>query len=483
MLLKLLAFLWCSFVVTQAQYEVPDAKVEVFSPKGFSVSIPDHDGIRLFAFHGKINEELTGREAGTFSEDILKPKNGWWTFHAPYQKLQPGDKIYYWTYVEHLGRGYPKDDQMYEVTELIPKPTSSPTRPTVTTSPPVAPIVTSKPVGETGYSSCQSTPTKFNNGKGTCKGKLLYSHGFSSQVIEKYWTVAQQFAGSPDYEFVIYVNRPETIQIVNRKLKMKPVLSEDIYGSGFVTGDFNLGENCTGTTGSLDCVVRPDGGFILPPVLSSQISTKRKFSFKYGTIEIKAKLPKGDWIYPELYLNSANEDYGPGYGSGQIRIAFAPGNSDLNQMLQGGIILGDSVAAKSYGMKTVQKQTGWSNEYHTFKVTWKPESIILAVDGKTYGTIYPPSDGFVSLSSNLQIKDAHRWRSGTTLAPFDKEMYITLGVGVGGFNFEDRTDGSKPWRNGARSSMKDFYNAREQWSSTWNSDNALDIALVKVWAL
>lgn len=45
-----------------------------------------------------------------------------------------------------------------------------------------------------------------------------------------------------DYEFVIYVNRPETIQIVDRNLKMTPVLSEQIYGSGFVTSDFNLGE-------------------------------------------------------------------------------------------------------------------------------------------------------------------------------------------------------------------------------------------------
>lgn len=75
----------------------------------------DQEGIRLFAFHGKINEEMDGREAGTFSKDILKPKNGWWTFSAPSTKLEVGDKIYYWTYVEHLGLGYPNDDQVFEV--------------------------------------------------------------------------------------------------------------------------------------------------------------------------------------------------------------------------------------------------------------------------------------------------------------------------------------------------------------------------------
>lgn len=44
--------------------------------------------------------------------------------------------------------------------------------------------------------------------------------------------------------------------------------------------------------------MRPDAGFILPPVLSSRITSKGKFSFKYGKVEIKAKLPKGDWLYP-----------------------------------------------------------------------------------------------------------------------------------------------------------------------------------------
>ncbi|KAJ8954272.1 hypothetical protein NQ317_003310 [Molorchus minor] len=65
----------------------------------------------------------------------------------------------------------------------------------------------------------------------------------------------------------------------------------------------------------------------------------------------------------------------------------------------------------------------------------------------------------------------------------DGKMYITLGVGVGGFCFEDRSDGTKPWKNGARSSIKDFYKAQSQWASTWRGDRKLDIKYVKVWAL
>lgn len=38
--------------------------------------------------------------------------------------------------------------------------------------------------------------------------------------------------------------------------------------------------------------------YILPPVVASRLNTKSTFSFKYGKIEIRAKLPRGDWIYP-----------------------------------------------------------------------------------------------------------------------------------------------------------------------------------------
>lgn len=63
---------------------------------------------------------MNGREGGTFSRDIVKAKNGRWTFVDKTTKLKPGDIIYYWTYVDYFDGertlGYPKDDQMFTVT-------------------------------------------------------------------------------------------------------------------------------------------------------------------------------------------------------------------------------------------------------------------------------------------------------------------------------------------------------------------------------
>lgn len=62
-------------------------------------------------------------------------------------------------------------------------------------------------------------------------------------------------------------------------------------------------------------------------------------------------------------------------------------------------------------------------------------------------------------------------------------MYLTVGVGVGGFNFDDTTDGSKPWKNGERLSTKKFYNAQNTWKATWNDQSVLEVAYVKITAV
>lgn len=87
---------------------------------------------------------MNGREAGTFSRDITKAKDGRWTFYDSQvliwniykihiatleqlsktnfllkAKLNVGDVLYYWTYVDYFDGtrklGYPKDDQFFVV--------------------------------------------------------------------------------------------------------------------------------------------------------------------------------------------------------------------------------------------------------------------------------------------------------------------------------------------------------------------------------
>ncbi len=48
--------------------------------------------------------------------------------------------------------------------------------------------------------------------------------------------------------------------------------------------------------------LRKAGEDIINPIQSARIRTINSFSFTYGTVEIRAKMPRGDWIWPGTLL-------------------------------------------------------------------------------------------------------------------------------------------------------------------------------------
>lgn len=102
-----------------AHYEIPDPEIQVFKPKGLRVSIADSSGVEVFAFHGNVNKPMNGLEAGTFSKDVLRAKNGTWIFEDPNARLQIGDQLYYWLFVIKNGLGYRLDNGHFVVTGSV----------------------------------------------------------------------------------------------------------------------------------------------------------------------------------------------------------------------------------------------------------------------------------------------------------------------------------------------------------------------------
>lgn len=128
--------------------------------------------------------------------------------------------------------------------------------------------------------------------------------------------------------------------------------------------------------GTWECHQKAQAYLILPPVISGKITTRNSFSFLYGTVEIKAKLPRGDWIYPELYLIPRHHEYGLEYDSGQMRVAYLPGNADLGKKLYGGVILGSTAAARSHYMSFIEGQTNWNNDFHVYQLKWTAGNVL-----------------------------------------------------------------------------------------------------------
>lgn len=215
------------------KYEVTPAKVEIFYPKGFEVSIPDEEGITLFAFHGKLNEEFDGLEAGSWARDIVFAKNGRWTFRDRITKLKIGDVLYFWTYVIYNGLGYSQYNGEHVVNGYINSTITG--IPTST----VSSIDKKEPV----KNNCVESVTVVN-GKKTCVGELIFEENFNGNSLNSSkWKIDHRFSSEPDYEFVVYENIDDVLKLSNGLAKINPVLLEDVYRTQnyVTTGSLDLG--------------------------------------------------------------------------------------------------------------------------------------------------------------------------------------------------------------------------------------------------
>lgn len=71
--------------------------------------------MELFAFHGKINKTIIQFEPGDFSQDVLKPVNGRFTYTDPNIKLEENDVINYWLFVQHDHLGFRSNEKSWTV--------------------------------------------------------------------------------------------------------------------------------------------------------------------------------------------------------------------------------------------------------------------------------------------------------------------------------------------------------------------------------
>ncbi|XP_011306802.1 beta-1,3-glucan-binding protein 1 [Fopius arisanus] len=456
--------LW-NFGLSGGTYTPPQARVEPLYPKGIRISIPDEQGITLVAFHVRINEEFEGLEAGTIAVDVLRVRNGRWKYEDRTTKLKLGDKVYYWVHVVYEGLGYNLLFQEHEVTDFYDVSGNRVN-------------VNGDPISSGADNpNCQISPTlvvDISTGKrnAVCAGQLLFEDEFST-FNDTIWKTIEQFSRAPDYPFVIYRNDMRNVKVGAGELQLTPTLMEKEYGKDFIEhGSLTL-PKCTAKVDTPECTRTAFGSYILPPVASGCVNTRNSFAFMYGKIDVRAKLPKGDWIYPVMTLEPLDNDPNAPDTIQQLRIAESAGNEQLQVIggsdISGHVIYGGPIAhltAASTGPAERARRyspEAWSDSFHTYTLEWRKNRVVVKVDDVEYG-------------------------SATIDANFDKPFYITLAVGAGGSTeFPDQTSSGlnqKPWRNVASKALFDYYNSTPVWSATWrNTDRDLRIDYVKVWAL
>eukprot|EP01088_Endostelium_zonatum_P000781 TRINITY_DN11035_c0_g1_i1.p1 TRINITY_DN11035_c0_g1~~TRINITY_DN11035_c0_g1_i1.p1 ORF type:complete len:367 (-),score=71.45 TRINITY_DN11035_c0_g1_i1:31-1092(-) len=328
--------------------------------------------------------------------------------------------------------------------------------------------------------------------------KLIFEDDFKSFNLAT-WKHEITLGGGGNWEFEYYTNNRSNSFVRNGTLYLKPTLTAGTYGEANVQNGFTLdlwgtqpADLCTGNAFYGCSRMSGAGGNVLNPIQSARIRTAESFNFKYGTLEIRAKLPRGDWIWPAIWLLPTHNSYGDWPASGEIDLVESRGNSPsysaggVNQFgstLHWGPFFGSDQYLLTHQTKTLPSGD-FSQNFHVFGFIWNETSMITYLDS--------PNNIILSVSTKESFWSKGKWGSQInnpwegrgSNAPFDQEFYVVMNVAVGGTNgyFPDGV-GGKPWTDASPHASNEFYAAKNQWLPTWKGDEcALQVDWIRVYS-
>jgi len=330
---------------------------------------------------------------------------------------------------------------------------------------------------------------------------LIWEDQFNKLDFSK-WQHEITMGGGGNWEFEWYTNNRTNSFVQDGILYIQPTLTVENIGERTLReGDMNIwggkfASECT-SNAFYGCERNAGGsGNVINPIQSARLRTAGKFSFKYGKIEVVAQLPKGDFIWPAIWMLPSVEAYGGWPASGEIDIMESRGN-DASCEAGGNNKFGSTLhwgpAWDANGYQQTTKQYTYSGSladgFHTYGLIWSkdrimtyidtPDNVVLDVDTSTES--FWRRGGW----SNRDNPWAHE---SDTNAPFNQAFYLILNVAVGGTNgyFPDGQCG-KTWSNADPKAVNAFYASTNTWYKTWNypatNQAALKIDSIRVWEL
>jgi beta-glucanase (GH16 family) len=187
----------------------------------------------------------------------------------------------------------------------------------------------------------------------------------------------------------------------------------DVCGWGnnedeFYTNDLN---NARAENGNLIIEARKEarGG---KEFTSARLVSKNKGDWKYGRIEIRAKLPRGRGTWPAIWMLSTDWKYGGWPTSGEIDIMEHVGYDP-------GVIHGTLHSEKYNHVKRTQQEgmltvPDCQDAFHVYAVDWTENQIDFYIDEKMYHSV-----------KRNTADDFKGW-------PFDQRFHLILNIAVGG---------------------------------------------------
>merc|ERR1711963_1023039 len=310
-------------------------------------------------------------------------------------------------------------------------------------------------------------------------GNVIWREDFNTFDHSKWQTHVTM--SNSNGEFQMYTNDHNNVYVRNGMLYLKPTFTSDKFPGQVPNGYVDMHKSFGACTISSDYGCSRHGN--IPPVMSGKVTSYP--TLKFGTMEIRARLPKGDWLWPAIWLMPKSSHYGGWPRSGEIDVMESIGNEGNGGVkhISSTLHWGPSPSQNKYYKTAKGKTAGfdWSDDFYIWRLEWTDHNLKTFVDNQPILSVDP--------GSNF-------WRFGgfggnsiwghNKMAPFDQEFYLILNVAVGGTNgfISDNLrcchGAAKPWHNswGRNGGMKAFWEKRNDWQSCWRGD---DTAMIIDW--
>lgn len=324
------------------------------------------------------------------------------------------------------------------------------------------------------------------------------------------WNYEIQRGGFGTGSFEWTTKDPKNVYTDKDGLHIVPTLtseSTDITIDQIYNGHtVNMTTDGTCTTDKVDmCSIASNKtlGTIINPVRSARLNTKDKKTIKYGKVEVVARMPQGDWIWPAIWMMPQQSVYGDWPRSGEMDIAESKGNhgdrypdgrDSVSSTLHWGPVMAEDAFWRTSGKHNLRR-TDYSKAFHTYGLEWSENYLFFYIDSRLrqvfflnfqrgYRGMYDRGQFAKKSFNNSALPDP--WsQTGRANTPFDQDFFLILNVAVGGTNgyFPDST-GKKPWVDRSETAPKQFFDGRADWMPTWGAGDLRGMAVksVKMWS-
>ena len=202
----------------------------------------------------------------------------------------------------------------------------------------------------------------------------------------------------------------------------EPEINSDKWNFEIGTGNWGWGNNeAQYYTSDSENAYIDDGKLVIQAVnenfggmnyTSARMTTKNKGDWKYGKLEIRAKLPSGTGTWPAIWMLSTDGVYGGWPESGEIDIMEHVGYNPFH-------VHGTIHTENNNGMDGTQigghiEMNDVFTDFHTYTIEWSEQSIKWYVDDTQFFTYY-----------NDNQNNFETW-------PFNQDFHLLINLAIGG---------------------------------------------------